>query len=50
MNALAIRGEQRAARRRRLRVLTLRRLARQLESSPLAQASISSTTRMPADS
>jgi hypothetical protein len=54
VNADAVRRERRAARRRILRVLTQRRLARQLGPGStgvrLAQASICSTGRMPTDS
>ena len=45
-----VRREQRAVRRRILQVLTQRRLSRQPTRSPLAQASISSTGRIPTDS
>jgi hypothetical protein len=45
-----VRREQRAIRRRILLVLAQRRAAVQGAREPLAQASISSTARMPTDS
>jgi hypothetical protein len=51
MNESDVRREKRAARRRTLRVLTERRLARQpVMVTRLAQASICSTERIPTDS